>query len=197
MAKQKPNKVLREKSKSHSIHQILSDNEGSLQSNIFDKYLEDNNMILTMNAKQDHRVLGIIHNFAKRIKTILSKTFLVNKNKRWIDKIDNVVNIYNNTPHLAIDGLTPSQALKPEQFDKVVKLNIIKKEQTKRTTDLQVGDKVRKYILMRKELSKPSMEPNWSETIYKVIKVQGQTILLDDGTKYKRYNLLKVPDDTD
>ena len=50
---------------------------------------------------------------------------------------------------------------------------------------------------MRKELSKPSMEPNWSETIYKVIKVQGQTILLDDGTKYKRYNLLKVPDDTD
>ena len=50
---------------------------------------------------------------------------------------------------------------------------------------------------MRKELSKPSMEPNWSETIYKVIKVQGQTILLDDGTKYKRYNLLKIPDDTD
>ena len=78
-----------------------------------------------------------------------------------------------------------------------VKLNIIKKEQTKRTTDLQVGDNVRKYTLMRKELSKPSMEPNWSETIYKVIKVQGQTILLDDGTKYKRYNLLKVPDDTD
>ena len=197
MAKQAPNKVLKGKTKSHSIHQILSDNEGSFQSNIFDKYLEDNNMILTMNAKQDHRVLGIIDNFAKRIKTILSKTFLVNKNKRWIDKIDNVVNIYNNTPHLAIDGLTPSQALKPEQFDKVVKLNIIKKEQTKRTTDLQVGDKVRKYILMRKELSKPSMEPNWSETIYKVIKVQGQTILLDDGTKYKRYNLLKNPDDTD
>ena len=50
---------------------------------------------------------------------------------------------------------------------------------------------------MRKELSKPSMEPNWSETIYKVIKVQGQTILLNDGTKYKRYNLLKNPDDTD
>ena len=38
------------------------------------------------------------------------------------------------------------------------------------------------------------MEPNWSETTYKVNKVQGQTITLDDGTKYKRYNLLKVPD---
>ena len=127
MAKQAPNKVLKGKTKSHSIHQILSDNEGSFQSNIFDKYLEDNNMILTMNAKQDHRVLGIIDNFAKRIKTILSKTFLVNKNKRWIDKIENVVNIYNDTPHISLDGLTPSQTLKPEHFDKVVKLNIIKR----------------------------------------------------------------------
>ena len=35
------------------------------------------------------------------------------------------------------------------------------------------------------------MEPNWRETIYKVVKVQGQTIMLDDGTKHKRYNLLK------
>jgi len=38
------------------------------------------------------------------------------------------------------------------------------------------------------------MKPNWSETIYKVVKVQGQTIILDDGTKHKRYNLFKVPD---
>jgi len=69
-----------------------------------------------------------------------------------------------------------------------------KKEETKRTSDLEVGAKVRKYILLCKELSKPSMEPNWSETIYKVVKVQGQTIILDDGTKHKRYNLFKVPD---
>ena len=36
------------------------------------------------------------------------------------------------------------------------------------------------------------MQPNWSETIYKVVKVQGQTITLDDGTKQKRYNLFKI-----
>jgi hypothetical protein len=59
---------------------------------------------------------------------------------------------------------------------------------------LKVQDSVRKYVLLRKNINKPSMEPNWSETTYKVVKVQGQTITLDDGTKYKRYNLLKVPD---
>ena len=69
-----------------------------------------------------------------------------------------------------------------------------KKEQTKRTSDLKIGDQVRKYVLLRKELSKPSMQPNWSETIYSVNKVDGQTIFLDDGTKMKRYNLFKIPE---
>jgi hypothetical protein len=53
---------------------------------------------------------------------------------------------------------------------------------------------VRKYILLRKDINKPSMQPNWSETVYKVVKTQGTTITLDDGTKFKRYNLFKVPE---
>ena len=128
MAKQKPNKVLKTKQKSYSIHVILSDNEGSFQSNIFEKYLDDNNILLTPNAKQDHRALSIIDNFAKRIKTILTKTFLVSKNKRWLDKIDNIINIYNNTPHIALEGLTPSQALKPENDNKITQINLQKKK---------------------------------------------------------------------
>jgi len=138
-----------------------------------------------MNAKQDHRTLGIIDNFSKRIKTILTKTFLVSNNKRWIDKIQNITNIYNNTANMSLDGLTPQQALKPQNFNKIARINMLKKEQSKRTSDLEVGDQVRIYILLRKEINKPSMEPNWSETIYKVVKVQGQTITLDDGTKQK------------
>jgi hypothetical protein len=126
MKKQAPNKILKEKTKSYSIHQILSDNEGSFQSNIFQKYLDDNRMVLTMNAKQDHRALSIIDNFAKRIKTILTKTFLVSNNKRWIDKLQNIINIYNNTAHMSLDGLTQQQALKPENFN-IVEINLQKK----------------------------------------------------------------------
>ena len=133
---------------------------------------------------------------ARRIKTILTKTFLASKNQRWIDKIQNIINICNNTPHMSLDGLTPAQALKPQNFNKIVRINMLKQEQSKRTSDLEVGDQVRKYVLLRKELSKPSMQPNWSETIYKVVKVEGQTIMLDDGTKHKRYNLFKIPNNT-
>ena len=196
MSKQPPNKVLKEKTKSYSIHQILSDNEGSFQSNIFEKYLEDNNMVLTMNAKKDHRVMGIFDNLARRIKTILTKTFLFNRNKKRVDIIDKIISIYNNTQNISLGGLTPSQALLPDNFNKIVKINITKMENNKRITDLEIGDNVRKYMLFRKEISKASMEPSWSEKVFKVVKVQGQTIFLEDGTKHKRYNLLKVPNDT-
>ena len=187
-------KILKTKQKSYSIHQILSDNEGSFQSNIFEKYLDDNNILLTPNAKQDHHALGIIDSMARRIKTILTKTFLVNKNQRWLNKIQKIIDIYNNTPHIALDGLTPQQALNPQNFNKIVKINLLKKEESKRSSDLEIGDKVRKYILLRKDINKPSMQPNWSETVYKVVKTQGTTITLDDGTKFKRYNLFKIPE---
>ena len=45
MDKQKPSKQLKEKTKSDAIHQIISDNEGSFQSNIFEKFLNDHNII--------------------------------------------------------------------------------------------------------------------------------------------------------
>ena len=128
MSKQSPSKVLKEKTKSYAIHQLITDNEGSSQSNIVDKYLEDNNIILTMNAIHDHRVLGIIDNFAKRVKTILTKTFLINKSTRWLDIIDGIVDIYNKTSNAALDGLSPYQAMRPEHFNEVVKMNIDKME---------------------------------------------------------------------
>ena len=64
MEKQRPSKVLKEKTKSHSIHQIISDNEGSFNSNIFQDFLVDKNIILTVNASNDHHVMGIIDNMA-------------------------------------------------------------------------------------------------------------------------------------
>jgi len=77
MDKQKPIKQLKEKTKSYAIHQIISDNEGSFQSNIFQDFLINNNIILTTNASNDHHVLGIVDNFALRVKNILKKTFFV------------------------------------------------------------------------------------------------------------------------
>ena len=197
MDKQKPFKQLKEKTKSYSIHQIISDNEGSFQSKIFEKFLDDNNIILTMNASNDHKVLGIIDNLSKRLKEILKKTFLLNKSTNWINHIDNIIKIYNNTKHSSLNGLTPEQAMKPEHFNIIQKINIDKMENNKRVSDLEINDKVRKFSLLKKSISKPSITPAWSDEVYYVVKVDGSTIYLNDGSKNKRYNLLKIPDDTE
>ncbi len=193
---EKPTEVKKGKNKSDKIRIIISDNEGSFQSNIFEKFLDERNIVLSMNALNDHRVLGIIDNFAGRIKTILTKNFLFNKSTRWLDIIDNIINIYNNTEHTALNNLTPTQAKQPQHFEQVVKINLDKMEANRRISDLEVGDKVRKYDLFKKSISKPSLTPQWTDKIFTVTKVQGQTITLDDGTKHKRYNLLVVPPDT-
>jgi DNA-binding beta-propeller fold protein YncE len=70
-------------------------------------------------------------------------------------------------------------------------------ENNKRVSDLEINDKVRKYSLFKKSISKPSITPSWSDEVYYVIKVDGYTVYLNDGSKSKRYNLLKVPDDTE
>ncbi len=197
MEKQKPSKVLKEKTKSYSIHQIISDNEGSFNSNIFQDFLVEKNIILTINASNDHHVMGIIDNMALRLKNILKKTFLFNKTTRWVDIIDNIIKIYNNTPHSALNGLTPEQALLPENYITVQQINLNKMETNKRVSDLKIDDKVRKYSLFKKSISKPSITPSFSDEVYYVIKVDGNTIYLNDGSKNKRYNLLHVPDDTE
>jgi transposase InsO family protein len=110
---EKPTRVFKKKSKANKIRIIISDNEGSFQSKIFEKYLDEKSIILSMNALNDHHVLGIIDNFAKRLKTILTKFFLLNRSTRWLDIIDKIINQYNNTKHIALNGLTPSQATQP------------------------------------------------------------------------------------
>ena len=46
------------------------------------------------------------------------------------------------------------------------------------------------------ESNSKGTDPRWSDKVFTVASVKGQTISLDDGSKYKRENLLKVPADT-
>ena len=158
----------------------------------FQKVLDENDIILNTNVKGDHFALGIIDNFAKRLKLIFAKKFLKNKTKNWVQYLHEIITTYNNSPHSALDGLTPIQALKDENFDKIFELNSIKKMKNKTVTDLEEGDKVR--IKLEGKFTKSS-EPQFSNEVYTVDSVQGSIIYLTNGEKKRRYNLLKVPHD--
>jgi hypothetical protein len=61
-------------------------------------------------------------------------------------------------------------------------------------SDLEPNDKVRK---LTKQTFTKGTEPKWSDEVYEVKQVRGQTIKLDDDTLHQRHKLLKVPKDTE
>ena len=72
---------------------IISDNDTAYQNIIFQKFLEMKEIAINYNALHDHHVLGIIDNFDKRLKTILTTTFLKEGDTKWTDKIQPILNI--------------------------------------------------------------------------------------------------------
>ena len=172
---------------------IMSDNDSAFTSSIFQKLLNENEIILDMNVVGDHNALGIIDNFARRIKSITSKLFINNDDLNWISHIDKIIRVYNNTEHKSLDNLTPNEASLPENFDKIYNMNAIKSKENKTVSDLSVGDKVR--VRIGGVFSKGT-EPKFSDDVYEIQSVKATTITLNDDKRYKRDNLLKIPNTT-
>ena len=173
---------------------ILSDHDSSFMSKTVQSYLSSLRIPLNVNALSDHHALGIIDNFALRIKTILTAMFLKNKSTNWINSIQNIVRHYNNRPHSSLNDISPNEATKDTNKEMVFNINIDKKRNIKTVSDLKVGDKVRKNILFQHKLSKGT-DPKWSDKVFTVATVHGNTIILNDDAIHKRVNLLKVQDD--
>ena len=167
---------------------IISDNEGAYSGKPFQELLKDHKILISMNIPNNHNALGIIDSFAKKLKIIFSKYFIRNRNTRWIKVLPEIIKTYNNTPHSGIADLTPNQALKPENRPIIGDINLEKQLMNKRISDLKEGDKVRKYTANK--FSKKS-EPVWSDEVYTVETVRGNTIYLTDGSSVRRDNLLK------
>ncbi len=92
----------------------------------------------------NHHALGVIDIFAKNIKRVLSKEFLENKDTDWVNILPKNIEQYNNTPHTALDNITPNQAKSdPKKREHVMHLNAVNAQQNGFVTVLKPGDKVR------------------------------------------------------
>ena len=169
---------------------IMSDNDKAFLSKEFEKVLQTNdNIILDTNVKDDHKALGIIDRFARTLKTIISNYFLYNNTKVWIDSINKIIDVYNNTPHRGIEYLTPNEASQDEYHEQILSLNLLKSKKNGNSSDLSINDKVRIRI---GNIFKKGTEPSFSDEIYDVINTDNNKILLSNGKKYKRSSLLKI-----
>ena len=174
---------------------IMSDNDGSFVGEKFQKLLVNYNIHHSPNAVGDHHALGIIDNFAKRLKRILTAQFLETKSKNWIDNLQKIVLVYNESPHSSLGGFSPIEVAinEPNTNQYIFLVNLMKSQRNAITSDLAVGDSVR--IRLGNEFSKGT-DARYSNTVHKVKMVYGKNILLDNDKQYIRANLLKVPANT-
>jgi hypothetical protein len=160
----------------------------------FQKVLSDNNAVLESVKLNDHSALGIIDVFAKNLKRVLTKEFLESGSTNWVEKLDTIIDSYNKTPHSSLDGISPNDAISdPKKRAYVLNLNILKSRGNGFVTDLSPGDKVR---LSDTAMFKKGSESRWTDEVYEVESASGKTVILTDGQRIKRNNVLKVPKNT-
>ena len=172
---------------------IMSDNDASFLGDKFQKLLAEYDIHHDANAVGDHNALGIIDNYAKRIKRILTAQFLQTKTKNWIDNIQKIVRTYNASDHKSLGGFSPMEVMKNDKDinDFVMMINLMKSQQNATTSDLKVGDSVRLRIT---DGFRKGTDPRYGGTVHKINVIYGRNIILDNGKKYIRANLLKVPE---
>lgn len=172
---------------------ILSDNDSSFLGGKFQKLLDKHNIFHMTNTVADHRALGIIDNFAKRIKSTLGKYFARYDTANWIDYLDKIVSTYNKTPNGAIYDLSPDQVTQTQENTELIQdLNLEKMKEsqkvTKQISEFKPGDKVR--VSVKTKFTK-SNQAQFSNDTYKVDAVRGNNVLLENGKIYKGYSLVK------
>ena len=180
-------------------HVIDSDNDSSFLGAKFQTLLKKHDIIHIENVKDDHNALGIIDNFAKRLKTIFTKIFLKNNSTNWVDYLDKIVYKYNHDPHTSLEGISPDEVDQTDDnLSLVLQINQEKMNVQKTTksnlSNLVEGDLVRIKV---KNIFSKGTEPIFSKEIYTVMKVVGNRIKLDNGKEIIRSNLLKIPNDTE
>ena len=185
---------------------MISDQDGAFL-NEFQDYCEKEGIVANTNALHDHKALGILDNFVKRIRLVMTKRFLTNSDLKWTDFIQKIVDNENKRPTKVLGDVAPNKALdtttktvdgeevQQKNEDKIVDMNIEKNKWNNTRSSLEPGDKVRKSAFLSGKIAKGT-DPRWSDEVFEVQSSKGNTVRLTDGSVFKRQDLLKVPSDT-
>lgn len=172
---------------------LMSDNDATFTNESFQAILRENKIIHQPNIIDDHHALGLIDRFARTLKTIFTRSFVQTNSTNWIDHIDEIVANYNNNGHTAIDNIKPNEAFLKKNLKKIYNINYEKSLFNISVSDIDVNDKVR--IKLKGKFRKGT-DARYTDEVYTVTKVRGNSITLDDDKVYKRSSLLIVPPTT-
>jgi transposase InsO family protein len=166
---------------------IVSDS-GSEFKGAVSKYLKDNGILHRVTEPMDHNVLGIIDRFSMAIKNMIYKHFTFYDTTKWTDALPVFIEIYNNSIHSTLDGMTPNEALKyPSDTRAIHAQRTLESRPVKK---LQVGDTVK--VKLKKNVFSKGYTINWSTKNYIIDSINGLNYTLNDGNTYRADGLQKV-----
>ena len=178
--------------KEHKPAMLWSDHGKEFWNKHVDNVLKKNNIKLYTTENEEKA--SVVERWNRTIKTKMFKYFTANNTKNYIDKLDDLIKLYNNTYHRSL-GCTPSQARQPAYYQQVFDNLYAKRiQERKQTPKFKVGDYVR--IIKKKEIFEKRFTPNWTEelfTIKTVKKTKPPTYTIQDlrgepivGSFYKK-----------
>jgi Integrase core domain len=111
--------------------------------------------------------VSIAERFIRTLKHRIWFEFVRDNTRKWIDRLDEIVDEYNNTIHSAI-RMTPIEARKEDNEDKLYKAMLPPTSVGK--PKFSLGEWVR--ISRAKDKFEKGFHPNWSYEIYKIVSIK-------------------------
>ena len=164
---------------------LQSDKGTEFLSSEFQTFLRKIN-ILYFNGENDDVKCSLVERLNRTLQDKIWRIFTLQGTHRWVDILQRVVKSYNNTVHSKLK-VTPAQvsthnsdSLHYEMYDKIPKKDILKNWKQSRANykTIKINDKVR--ILESKITFNRGYEPNWSEEIYVVYKINSKGYYIKD-----------------
>jgi transposase InsO family protein len=148
----------------------------------FVNYCKENDIKLWISDPEQTNKNAIIERFHRTLRNLILKYEVAN-GKSYIDILPSLVENYNSTFHKTLEE-NPIDIWKGRKTNQQ---NIIRMD-----IGFAEGDKVR-HIINKKAFEKGSSTTNYTKKIYKITKIIGKSIFLDDLTKpFKSFELVKA-----
>jgi hypothetical protein len=181
------------------LPKLIRHDDGNEWKGVFKQFLADKNVEDVAVNSRNHHTLGVIDRFARTLKENIEKSMTGYNTVNWINKLQELVNLYNNTPHRGIDEIKPNQATTPKNQEIISEINhqkaIKNAEINKGTVQFKVGDLVR--VKSKKTQFSKGYSATFSKKIYKIINVYiDKKVMLDDKKIVEFQDLQKIPDNS-
>ena len=152
--------IILKQSNSRKPNKIWVDKGSEFYNASFKKWLQDNDIVMYSTHNEGKSVVA--ERFIRTLKSKIYKYMTSISKNAYINKLDDIVNEYNNRYHTTIK-------IKPIDVKDNTYINTSKKNNYK-NPKFKVGDRVR--ISKYKNIFAKSYTPNWSEEVFVIKKVK-------------------------